>query len=79
MTVTRLSAEQRRALAQLASRDGINEELLLRAHGFSRGVLASLVRRGLAAEELEVMKAGGKTIEVVQVRITAPGRRAIEG
>jgi len=33
----------------------------------------------LAAEELEVMKAGGKTIEVVRVRITEAGRKAIEG
>jgi hypothetical protein len=79
MTVTRLSAEQRRALTLLASsRHGVNEELLIRGHGFSRGLLSSLVRRGLAAAEHEVIMAGGKAIEVVRMRITAAGRRAIE-
>jgi len=78
MTVTRLSAEQRRALALLASSPhGMCEELV-RGHGFSRGVLASLVRRGLAASEREVIVAGGGAVEVVRVRITAAGRRGIE-
>ncbi len=42
-------------------------------------MIAGLVRAGLAAEELDVMKAGGKTIEVVRIRITEAGRTAIEG
>jgi hypothetical protein len=76
----RLSPERRRALKLLASgRHGVNEELLVRGHGFSRAVLASLVLRGLAAAEHEVMIAGGKAMEVVRVRITEAGRRAIEG
>jgi hypothetical protein len=80
MTVIRISREQHRALNLVASsRHGVNEELLVRGHGFSRGVLASLVQRGLAAAERQVMMAGGKAIEVVRVRITAAGRRAIEG
>jgi hypothetical protein len=79
MTVIRISSEQERALKLLAgSRHGLNEELLLRGHGFSRGVLASLVRRRLAAQEREVMMAGGKAVEVVRLRITVAGRRAIE-
>jgi hypothetical protein len=41
-------------------------------------VLAGLVRRKLAAAEREVAMAGGKAIEVVRIRITAAGRRAIE-
>jgi len=45
---------------------------------FSRGVLASLVRRKLAAAHREVVIAGGKAIEVVRVKITVAGRRAIE-
>jgi hypothetical protein len=74
-----VSAEQRRALKLLASsRHGVNEELLVRGHGLSRGVLASLGRRGLAAAEPEVVMAGGKAIEVVRIRITAAERRAIE-
>jgi hypothetical protein len=76
MTVTRLSSEQRRAPTLLASsRHGANGELLIRGHGFSRGVLASLVRRKLAAAEREVVMAGGKPIEVVRFRIAAAGGR----
>jgi hypothetical protein len=80
MTVVRISSEQERALKLLAGgRHGVNEELLVRGHGFSRGVLASLVRRRLAAREREVMMAGARPVEVVRIRITAAGRRAIEG
>jgi hypothetical protein len=79
MPVIRISMEQERALKLLASsRHGLNEELLLRGHGFSRGVLVSLVRRQLAAREPEVQMAGAKPVEVVRVRITVAGRRAIE-
>jgi hypothetical protein len=60
-----------------SSRDGINEEALLRGHGVSRGVLSSLIRRRLAVTQREVAMAGGKAIEVVRIRITAAGRRAI--
>jgi hypothetical protein len=80
MTVIRTSPEQQRALKLLASRsDGLNEDLLIRGHGFSRPVLASLVRRRLAARDREVAMAGGKAVEVVRIRITAAGRSAIEG
>jgi hypothetical protein len=80
MTVTRLSAEQRRALTLVASsRHGINEQMLARSLGFSSAVLASLVRRRLAARERELVMAGGKAIEVVRIRITEAGRKAIEG
>jgi len=41
-------------------------------------MLVGLVRAGLATAEREVIKTGGKTIEVVRVRITAAGRKAIE-
>lgn len=79
MTVIRTSSEQQRALKLLASSGhGVNEELLIRGHGFSRGVLASLVRRRLAVTQREVAMAGGKAVEVVRMRITAAGRRAIE-
>jgi hypothetical protein len=79
MAVIRTSSEQQRALKLLASSDhGLNEDLLIRGHGFSRGVLASLVRRRLVAAERTVVMAGGKAIEVVRLRITAAGRRAIE-
>ena len=64
----RLSSERCRALELLASsRHGASEELL------------GLGRCGLAAAEREVAMAGGKAIEVVRLRITAAGRRAIGG
>ena len=37
------------------------------AHGCGTDMIAGFVRAGLTAEEHEVMKAGGKTIEVVRV------------
>jgi hypothetical protein len=61
----RLTSEQRRALALLASsRPGVHAALLVYGHGFKRRVLAGLVRRGLAAAEREVVKAGGKAVQV---------------
>jgi len=63
----RLGAEQRRALQLLASSPfGVTEVNML-AHGFTRRTPAGLIRAGLAI-------ARGKTI-----RITAAGRRALEG
>ena len=74
----RVGAEQRRALALLAgSRDGVKAELLIHGHGFKRRVLAGLARRKLAAAEREAMMAGRKAVEVVRMRITAAGWRAI--
>jgi hypothetical protein len=76
----RLNVERREVLQLLASNpDGVNEELLVLDHGFTRRMLTGLVRTGLAAEEREVVKAGGEPIEVVRVRITAAGRKMIEG
>jgi hypothetical protein len=76
----RLNVERRQALQLLASSpDGVNEELLFLDHGFTRRMLTGLVRAGLAAAEREVVKAGGKPIEVVRVRITAAGRKVVEG
>jgi hypothetical protein len=73
----RLSAEARRALELLAgSLDGVNEPLLL-AHGFSRQLLAGFVRSGLATWHHKTMRAGGRTIEVNYMMITAAGRNAL--
>jgi hypothetical protein len=62
-----------------SSRHGANEERLALRHGFNRRVLAALLRSGLAAAQREVVKAGGKSIEVSWIRIIAAGRQAIEG
>jgi hypothetical protein len=58
---------------------GATEDLLVLAHGFDGDMIAGLVRTGLATAKRESMKAGAKRVEVVRVRITAAGRRAIEG
>jgi len=74
-----LGAERRRALELLASsRHGVNEEMLVHGHGFSRRMLAVLVRVGLAASERAVMMAGNKPVEVIRVRIADAGLRVIE-
>ena len=73
-------AHRRRALELLASSPhGATKKLLEVAHGFDTDMIAGLVCAGLAAEERDVMKAGGKTIEVVRIRIKEAGRKAIEG
>jgi capsid protein len=49
------------------------------AHGFNSDMIAGLIRAGLATAERETMKAGAKPVEVLRVRVTDAGRRAIEG
>jgi hypothetical protein len=70
-----LSPEQRRALAMLATggRNGETQPFLV-AHGFGGAMITGLVNRGLSIMTLEKIRAGGKMIEVVKVRITAVGR-----
>jgi hypothetical protein len=76
-----LSKEQRHALALLASfPHGVTEELLVLAHGFDRTMISGLVNDGLAMAQREVVTGPGRTtIEVVRIRITDPGRMALEG
>jgi hypothetical protein len=70
--------DRRRALELLAScRDGCTEALML-AHGFSIDMMVGLVNAGLANVTGECVVAGDKTIEVVRVRITEAGRRALD-
>jgi hypothetical protein len=78
MTVLRLNAEQRRALAMLATAD-LNgaTQALLSAHGFDASLIAGLVNRGMATLAAERVRAGGKLIAVAMVRITGAGREAL--
>ena len=46
-------------------------------HGFDGDMIAGLVRSGLAMARRENMKAGGRAIEVVRIRITGAGRDAL--
>jgi hypothetical protein len=74
----RLSPEEREALELLASDpQGATDELLVLVHGFDSNMIADLVESGLAAAQLENMKAGNRAIEVVRIRITAAGRDAL--
>ncbi len=75
----RLSSEQQRALELLASNPhGATEELLAYGHGFTRRMLARLVRAGLATVQRRVIVAGDTPVEVGKVMITAAGRVALE-
>ena len=78
MTLPRLTAEQRRALATLATagRNGATQPLLT-AHGFSVAMITDLVNRGLATLTHEKVRAGGKLIDVGKVRITDAARDAL--
>ncbi len=72
------NAERRRALELLAaSRDGCTEAVMI-AHGFTVQQMVDLVRAGLATAKTERVVAGGRTMQVAQVRITEAGRRALE-
>jgi hypothetical protein len=75
----RLSLKARQALELLAvDQRGLAEALLL-TYGFTRDLLAGLVCTGLATAQRQAVKAGGKTIRVIRIRITEAGRRALDG
>jgi hypothetical protein len=44
----------------------------------AKRMLMGLVKAGLATAEREVVIAGGNPVQIVRIRITARGRRAIE-
>jgi hypothetical protein len=76
----RLNAEQRRALEMLDRSPGSGcTRALWAARGFRFAMLVELVRDGLADVQAETVSAGGRTTEIERVRITAAGRRALEG
>ena len=76
----RLSPKARRAL-QLPAHNpfGVNEDLSVSGHEFSRGMTAGLIRAGFALRYRVPLTVGGRAIEVPHVRITEAGRREIEG
>jgi hypothetical protein len=78
MTGPPLTAEERRALAMLATA-GHNgaPQALLSAHGFDASLIAELVNHGLATLTAVKVRAGGKLIAVAKARITEAGREAI--
>jgi hypothetical protein len=69
--------DRRRALELLAaSPDGCTEALML-AHGFTVELLVDLCIAELAIATPERMVVGGRTVEVVRMKITEAGRRAL--
>ncbi len=76
----RLNIDRRQALELLASSpEGLTAKVLL-TYGFTRRLLTGLVHTGLATAQPESAKgAEGETIDVVRIRITETGRKAIEG
>jgi hypothetical protein len=49
------------------------------AHGFRVELLVDLCFAGLAIAKPEHMRAGGRTMEVVRMKITEAGRQALTG
>jgi hypothetical protein len=78
----RLNPQPRRTVELLKLLDsnpyGATEALLVRVHGFDSDMVGRVVGAGFATAEREAMKAVGKPVEVVRLRITAAGRAAIE-
>jgi hypothetical protein len=73
----RPNPDRRRALELLAgSRRGYSKAIL-RAHGFSMDMMVELVKAGLATTKRERMVADDRQTDVVRVRITDAGRRAL--
>jgi hypothetical protein len=72
-----LDEDRRRALAVLADNpDGCSRAVML-ARGFPLTLLNRLVRAGLATSHIEREERPDKTIEIVRVKITEAGRRAL--
>src|SRR5262249_24268815 len=76
-----LNTKQRQALELIAKGPhGATEQLLVLGHRFDSNMIADLVRTGLAAAQHQTANVGGgKAIEVVRMRITDAGRKAIGG
>ena len=75
-----LSSEQRRVLRLLSDAEprGVTETQWA-DHGLGGELLSDLVVAGLAMMAGETVRTDGDPIEVVTVRITTAGRKAIEG
>jgi len=69
-----MGGERRRALTMIADAGPRGQpHALLLANGFSRQLLAAMVRDGLAIPATIVVRSGGKT----HMKITAAGRKAL--
>jgi hypothetical protein len=73
----RPNPDRRRALELLTASHHGYSKAILRAHGFSMDMMVELVKAGLATTKRERIVAGGRQTDVVRVRITEVGRRAL--
>ena len=72
-----MTHEEWHALKMIAdSRDGVTEAVLA-THGLAGDLLAGLVRDGLATVTSETMWAEGQPIDIMRVRSSDAGRRAL--
>ena len=71
-----VTSEERRALALVANDPNGATEAMLIAQGFSISMLARLVVDGLVIARHET---GGRTVDIVRVKITDAGRAALKG
>jgi hypothetical protein len=70
-------SSERRALAMLADNpDGCTEAIML-ARGFTSELITGLALVALATMQTEHMNAGGRVLDVIRIRITNAGRRAL--
>jgi hypothetical protein len=74
-----LTADQRRALAMIASAGphGITEELMVEVHAFALELLVELIQRRYATAETETIRTGNLIAHTVRLRITNAGRDAL--
>jgi hypothetical protein len=73
-----MGGERRRALAMIADAGPRGQpHALLLANGFSRQLLAAMVRDRQVVPATIVVRSGGKTVPVTHMKITAAGRKAL--
>jgi hypothetical protein len=69
--------DQRRALTVLARSPAGCTEAIMLAHGFTAALLNDLIRAGLASAHADRMMAGKRRIDIVRLKITDAGRKAL--
>jgi hypothetical protein len=72
-----LTGKQLAALNLLAASPNGCTEAAMKANGFGIGLMATLVRAGLAVATPGVVQAGGRTLGVVRLAITEMGRATV--
>ena len=73
-----VSATRTRALRLLAEHPTGCTGAVLLAHGFSLELLNELIGAGLVTSGTESMMRGSKSVEILRVKITEAGRRALQ-